>query len=282
MFIFVTTKTVTKMGTYLKAYKRFFPNLLYVIVMMAAFLLSAMMYEPRPLQEILHAGESVLGKENLYYFNVSILEAIILVVLTGTRLIYYALKDKTDMGLLSYAVWCLLEIIIISGFAALYLALMDKGSYFQYLAKATYAMLAILLIPAVIMTLISIFKEAANAEPADEGTRLKFYDSRHQLKFIATAASVLYIEANENYIVIHYSENGVEKRFQIRNSMKNIEPLCEQAGFVRAHRSFIVNPTHIRMVRKDENGLYFADLGTEKQDGIPVSKKYYENVTAAL
>ena len=93
---------------------------------------------------------------------------------------------------------------------------------------------------------------------------------------------MLYIEANENYIIVHYQENGIEKRFQIRNSMKNIEPLCERAGFVRTHRSYIVNPAHIRMVRKDVNGLYFADLGTENSDGIPVSKKYYDNVTAAL
>lgn len=270
------------MGTYLKAYKRFFPNFLYVIVMMASFLLCTMMYEPRPLQDILHAGETTLGKDNLYYFNVSILEAIIVLVLTATRLIYYSLKDRKDMSLLNYAVWCLIEIVIIAAFAALYLALMDKSGYFPILAKSIYAMMAVLLFPAVIMTLISIFKEAASSEPLDEGARLKFYDSRHQLKFIAASASVLYIEANENYIIIHYSENGVEKRFQIRNSMKNIEPLCERAGFVRTHRSYIVNPIHIRMVRKDENGLYFADLGTEKEDGIPVSKKYYENVTAVL
>ena len=270
------------MGAYLKAYKRFFPNLLYVLVMMAAFLLSVMMYEPRPLQEILHTGESVLGKESLYYFNVSILEAIILLVLLGTRLTLFFLRKRLDMNLLNYAVWCVLEIVLIAAFAALYLALMGKGGYFPYLAKTIYAMMAILLIPAAIMTLISVFKEASNAEPADEGTRLKFYDSRHQLKLIASAASVLYIEANENYIIVHYNENGIEKRFQIRNSMKNIEPLCERAGFVRAHRSYIVNPSHIRMVRKDENGLYFADLGTEKEDGIPVSKKYYENVTAVL
>ena len=270
------------MGTYLKSYKRFFPNCLYVLVMMAAFLLCAMMYEPRPLQEILHAGEVPLGKESLYYFNVSILEAIILVVLGLTRLLYYLLRNRLDMNLLNYSVWCVLEIIAISAFAALYLALMDRSGYFTYLARTVYAMLAVLVIPAAIMTLVSLFNETSTAEPADEGARLKFYDSRHQLKFITSSAAVLYIEANENYIIVHYQENGIEKRFQIRNSMKNIEPLCERAGFVRTHRSYIVNPAHIRMVRKDVNGLYFADLGTENSDGIPVSKKYYDNVTAAL
>jgi hypothetical protein len=270
------------MGTYLKSYKRFFPNLIYVLVMMACFLVCAMMYEPRPMQEILHSGETALGKENLFYFNVSILEAIILVVLTLTRLVFYLMRNRLDMNLLNYSVWCVLEIVAISVFGALYLALMDKGGYFPFLAKTLYAMLAVLLIPAAIMTLVSVFKEAATAEPADEGARLKFYDSRHQLKFITSAASILYIEANENYIIIHYQENGIEKQFQIRNSMKNIEPLCERAGFVRTHRSYIVNPVHIRMVRKDVHGLYFADLGTEKKDGIPVSKKYYDNVTAAL
>ena len=92
---------------------------------------------------------------------------------------------------------------------------------------------------------------------------------------------MLYIESNENYIIVHYLENAIEKRFQIRTSMKNIEPLCEQAGFARAHRCYIVNPLHVKSIRKGVGGLNFADLGTG-DDGIPISKKYYEGIAAML
>jgi DNA-binding LytR/AlgR family response regulator len=64
--------------------------------------------------------------------------------------------------------------------------------------------------------------------------------------------------------------------------MKSIEPLCEQAGFARTHRCFIVNPMHIKSIRKDTGGVNFADLGCERSEGIPISKKYYDNITALL
>ena len=167
---------------------------------------------------------------------------------------------------------------------ALYLTLMSKGGYgfFQMLGMCLPALVSILVYPYIILTLYYCLKQALNAPSPDESTRLKFYDSRHQLKFITSAASVLYIEAAENYIILHYGENGVEKKYQIRNSMKNIEPLCASAGFVRTHRSFIVNPSHVKLIRKDPGGFYFAELGTSREGGIPVSKKYYDALAAVL
>ena len=92
----------------------------------------------------------------------------------------------------------------------------------------------------------------------------------------------MYLESNENYVIIHFSENGVEKKYQLRNTLKSVEPLCEKAGFVRTHRGFIVNPAHVRLIRKEPGGFFFADIGSDRPQGIPVSKKYYDNITAAL
>lgn len=43
-----------------------------------------------------------------------------------------------------------------------------------------------------------------------------------------------------------------------------------------------MNPAHIRILKKDENGLVFADIDTPETTSIPVTKRYYANVTAML
>ena len=201
-----------------------------------------------------------------------------------TRLPFYFLRKTLRMGLGKYTLWCLGELLLLSAFAALYLTLMARGGhgYFYYLARCASCLLSLLAYPYLILTLFWGWHDAACTEPLSEGARLRFHDSRHQLKFITTAAAILYIEANENYILIHYLENGLEKTCQIRNSMKNVEPLCAQAGFVRTHRRFIVNPAHIKSIRRDESGIHMAELGAPEGGKIPVSKTYYEALAACL
>ena len=64
--------------------------------------------------------------------------------------------------------------------------------------------------------------------------------------------------------------------------MKSIETLCAKNSLVRCHRSYFVNPSHIKMLRKDENGLVFADIDTPETTSVPVTKRYYANVTNLL
>ncbi|MCH5173988.1 MAG: LytTR family transcriptional regulator DNA-binding domain-containing protein, partial [Bacteroidales bacterium] len=47
------------------------------------------------------------------------------------------------------------------------------------------------------------------------------------------------------------------------------------------HRCFIVNPAHIKTIRK-ENGQNFAELGCERAEGIPISKKYHDSIASML
>ena len=271
-------------SSYPKVLSRYLPNLLYALVMPAFFLLFVLLYEPTRLCSLLRIGEAFHPEGNAFSFNTAIVTSIILVALMLSRILYFLLRKAVSHTLGIYGLWCLLEIVVSSGFVALYLTLRGHGEteYFPLLGMCTSALISILVYPYAILTLYYMFKQAQQLPLPDEGTRLKFYDSRHQLKFITTVASVLYIEAAENYIILHYSENGVEKKYQIRNSMKNIEPLCASAGFVRTHRSFIVNPSHVKLIRRDPGGFYFADLGTSREEGIPVSKKYYDSLAAVL
>ncbi len=264
---------------------KFFPNFLHILLIPAFFLLSILMYEPGPLIGLLRTGEGEVAMANVYSFNTSITAAIILLVITGTRLFFYFFARKMGVTFPWYIAWCFLETVLMSAFMALYLALMSSvpGDYFSMLARCFSCLASFFVYPYLILLLTYSWQDALNRDDTlDEGARLKFYDGRHLLKFVVNSSNLIYMEADENYIIIHYLDGGVEKKYQLRNSLKNLEPLCEKAGFVRTHRGFIVNPDFVKAVRKDTGGQYAAEIGDNSENGIPVSKKYYERLMSLL
>ena len=251
----------------------------------AFFLASALMYEPKALIALLNAGLDYVSFGSVQNFNAVICSAIILFVLAVFRMTLWLIRKRFPSDMWRYAFWCALEIIVCCAFTGLYLVLMDRGGdggFFHYFGCSLKSIGSMLIIPYFVLALLYMALDDSGNNPLEGDARLKFYDNRHQLKFITESRSILYIESNENYIILHYLENGIEKKVQIRNSMKNIEPLCEQAGFARTHRCFIVNPLHIKSVRKDTGGFNYADLGCERSEGIPISKKYYDSITSLL
>lgn len=271
------------MTYYPKSLNRFFPCYVFALAIPAFFLVSVLLYEPRALCDMMHAGDGISSMAGVYSFNIIITFAILLAVMSISRVMLWLLRRHLAMDLYKYVIWCIGETLICAAFTALYLVLMDRGQggWFSWFGKAITNLGAIALYPYLILTLFLCARDIASREPQEQGARLKFYDSRHQLKFITEASSILYIESNENYIIVHYLENGIEKKVQIRTSMKNIEPLSEQAGFARAHRCYIINPLHVKSIRKTSGGQNFADLGTG-DEGIPISKKYYDSIASML
>ena len=250
----------------------------------ACFLFGALAYEPKALSTLMAAGDSYAALPNVNSFNVVICAAIILVVTAISRMTLWLIRKHFPATLWRYSFWCIGEMLICCAFTGLYLVLMDHGydgGFFYYFGRSVSAIGSIVVIPYIVLTLLYMALDEPRAGAPEGDARLKFYDNRHQLKFITEASAVLYIESNENYIIIHYLDNGIEKRFQLRNSMKNIEPLCEKAGFARTHRCFIVNPHHVKLIRKEPGGINVADLGLA-DEGIPISKKYYESIASLL
>ena len=270
------------MNRYPKSLLRLVPNFVYAFVVSACFLIGALVYEPARLSRLMRSG--TVPSENMYYFNIVICFAIILVVLIITRLVFYFLRKTISPGWGSFCLWCAGEIVVCSAFTGLFLVLIDGSqySYFSYFGRSISSIGSVLIIPYIILSLIYSSTDRPGIASQDEDFRLKFYDSRHQLKFITERSSILYLESDENYVIVHYLENGMEKRFQLRNSMKNLEPMCEKAGFARTHRCYIINPAHVKLIRKDTGGANVADLGLERGEGIPISKKYYDSITTLL
>ena len=64
--------------------------------------------------------------------------------------------------------------------------------------------------------------------------------------------------------------------------MKALEELCQENGLVRCHRSFYVNPSHIKVLRKDKEGIVYAELDAKDVMHIPVTKRYYDHLSEML
>lgn len=263
---------------------RFPAQVVHVLCLPAFFMLFALLYSPQALDTLLHTAEGAYSF-NVFSFNLPICTAIIAATLCITRMLaLFFLRRRISMSIAGYVAWCIAEAVIIAAFVALFLTLMNPGdeSYFSFLGRCVRCILESLAIPYIIIALAYWLHDAKHPDIADEGHRIKFYDNRHLLKFATTADSIVYIQASENYSIINYLENGNSKQFEIRNSMKNMEETCEKAGFIRAHRSYIVNPRHITVIRKDRGGFYFAELDGGSEREIPVSKKCYEKVASSL
>lgn len=124
--------------------------------------------------------------------------------------------------------------------------------------------------------------DLANAGQAPEESLVKFYDEHKRLKLTIDPSAVLYVSAEANYINIHYQENDRVKTYQLRNSMKSLETDALKHGFVRCHRSYYVNPRHIKVLSRDKDGVIYTEFIRDGVGHIPVSKQYYDNLAKLL
>lgn len=271
---------------YPKTLKNIVTQGLHVIAMTGFFLLFILIYEPRLAMNLMNTGSGLYSINDMEAFNLAISCAIIFSSMLCLRIIMLLAQKHITTSLERYGVWCVLETIIIAALLALYFTLISRhehssGNYFHFLITSLKAYISIAVFPYTLMTMFFVYLDHTKNEPMEEDARIRFYDNRHLLRFATTVSSVLYIAAEENYIVVHYDDNGTPKTTQIRNTMKSQEPLCESGTFIRVHRSYIVNPKHVKQIRKDPEGFYFADIEKEGA-AIPVSKRYLKSIDALL
>ncbi len=176
--------------------------------------------------------------------------------------------------------------IFMTFFVAMYLWLVlnKPVPYFDTLTVSFQYIFLTLVIPYSIIALsVRVYDYSKRAHEPDESIRrMRFYDINHNLKLVVTAGTVLYIGAEENYINIFYTDGGKVRSYVLRNSMKSVDELCLAHGLVRCHRSYYINPSHVKVLRKDKEGVIYAELDAADLMDIPVSKRYYEKLSEML
>lgn len=255
-------------------------HIVYMAVIPVFFLVFSLIFWPRDLVNLLE------GTKFSYPTNILLLSCIILGCAVISRLIMYFFSKKDKMLWGIYLIWCVCEAAGISLFVALYISLMARTPYFETLSMCVKMVYFILLFIYVIMALLYVILDWEKTKvPADLGLeegRMRLYDETQKLKLVISASSVLYIAAEENYVRVHYLDADKVKEYLLRNSMKHVEEACHRHGLVRCQRSYIVNPEHIKALRRDKEGMIVAEMDFDGIPPIPVSKTYYDNLSSLL
>lgn len=242
------------------------------------FFAISMVYHPLDILEFMDLGAGSLD------FNMTIVTSILFGVLLISRLILYFSRNSLKIGLMLYIAWCITELFIASAFSALFISLMSHGTVTFFLAwgKMFAYSLSILIFPYAILILLMIIRGMREAAVTETEDLIRFRDSGGKLRLTIAPKAVLYVESKENYVNICYQDGAHLRNYLLRSSMKRAEELLVRHGMVRCHRTCIVNPAHIHILRRDRDGLIFADLDVENCPSIPVSKPNYDRLSTLL
>jgi hypothetical protein len=227
------------------------------------------------------------------YSSIVILIGMLVIVIS--RVLMYLLTRRKAIRYGEYALWIMGEIFSM----AIVYAIIQKffllfNHDFMVIIKNTVRITAfIILLPYVIYWLYLSFKDkyillekmSLNRAPFEIAemagkfpgmhSMVAFHDEKGVLRFSIKKEDLLYLEAADNYVVIHYIDNQKQAKYMIRTTLKRIE--LEPAGteLVRCHRSFMVNIDNVKVIRKEKEGLIIG-FETPSNLTLPISKTYLD------
>ncbi len=214
-------------------------------------------------------------------------------VLTVSRIVMFLLRNKIKVFYWNYLIWLFGEIIFISLFCTLFAWLIHprQVDFFAIFPYTFAYSSSILLLPYIISWLYFELKDKKRALESEKSLRLQngektsapntdlinFTDEKGVLKLSVSIDNLFYIAAADNYVNVCYINKEKVGSFILRNSLKNIEETYTNANLVRCHRSYIVNRTKVKVMRRDKDGLYI-ELDSKSIPDIPISKTYAKQV----
>lgn len=251
-------------------------NIAFVFVASLFFFFFVPVFRPFEMVERLDMGR------DLFFVNVSIMMCIIFGTLLITRTIFFLLFKTLGNDWWGYVGICLFEVTAINYLEALYLTLRSgEIAYFSQVAYCLQYSFLILLFPIIVHTFVLIVISKAEKPAALSNAIVRFYDKKKQVKFAISREALLYISAEENYIRIHYFDESGVKDYLFRSSMAAIAPLAAKHGLCRCHRSYYVNPSHIKALIKDKSDQISLELSPSGIK-IPVSRIYYPDISKRI
>ena len=189
--------------------------LVHAIAIPLFFLGFVLLYDSQWIYEIITAGSM---DNDQIVFNTLMLMSILIGILCASRIPVTVMRKNISISWWFYICWSLLELIVFSAFAALYIAV-TYGSYGYFPAVGDCFRIAIFVLPYpyLIFALLIAYIRPDKHEVAEEDL-VRFADSTGRLKLVIANDVILYIEAQENYISIHYMEGEKMKEYSLRQS----------------------------------------------------------------
>lgn len=118
--------------------------------------------------------------------------------------------------------------------------------------------------------------QAASGEAAGESVRLVFSGGTKEMLEV-DAYTLLYIEAEGNYVRIAYGSCGKVQQKLVRATMKQAEAAAAACPYIlRCHRAFLVNVRAVVKVDGNSQGYRLQLKGCDEE--VPVSRAYAKEV----
>ncbi len=227
---------------------------------------------------------------------IPIAAAIVLGVMLISRFLCRLFVQRNDLSTSNYIFWKASEVAVACIFIALFLSLMFHTPYFDILPSSFFVGALVLLLPFVFWLIHDnnlILKnrlaaaqqqiEQLGQRPAhgNDNNAISFVDEKGQVRLVVAAEHIFYIESASNYVNIIYDDDGRVRRFALRNTLKSLEEICATHRLVRCHRSYFVNLSRVKLLRREGEYL-FAKIDAEGMDDIPVSKTYASEVVRLM
>jgi len=227
-----------------------------------------------------------------FAFYVGFVVVLGMLVVILSRVIMTQLRKHWPVTIAGYALMIALEVLAMTGFYMMIqkVFLKDQRFWFEVYYTAILNATLILLIPYLISLLYFAWldkkqnfeKLMVEKQPEPGPPRfVNFNDENGETKLTIQLDDLLYLEASENYVTIHYLDHNQPDRVLLRNSMKRMEEQLSGYPVIRCHRSYMVNLNRIKLAKKTRSGMV-VELLASVPIRLPVSETYKDEVVRTL
>lgn len=243
-----------------------------------------------------------LGASEAFLFTAAFFVIGLFVIIFSKRLMYATRMH--DMNYLQYVLWNIGEVVVI---CLLYAAFSVKGdslgiielydsSFVDIFLNAFVYCFVSLIIPYIIAGMYFAIIDKNNTIrlmnyanvvsdepilPKDE-KKITLFDNSGVLKMQLSLSSLYYIESDDNYIIVWYTDSkGDMKRYMLRCRLKTVEESFMGSSLIRCHRKYIVNMDKVKVLRKEKDG-YELEIDNDVIPPIAITRTYADNVLRYL
>ena len=243
-----------------------------------------------------HNSWMALGNSRFFAFTVLFATGSLLLVALS-KFVMYKTRNILRMTFLGYILWCIAEVVVIClaySFITVRITGIGWEQFPETLGNALLYGTISLIIPYILAGMYFAIQDKNQTirlmnygnVVLDENVlpskleKITLFDNSGDLKLCVSASNLFYIESDDNYIKVWYSDSkGDLKRYMLRCRLKTVEESFRGSSLVRCHRKYIVNMDKVKVLRKEKEG-YELDLDNDTIPQIPITKTYEKNVLA--
>ncbi len=226
-----------------------------------------------------------------FYSSLVILAGLVIIAIS--RIIMYRFTNHNSLSIGNYILWIAAEIVSMAAVYVLlqYLIISPPDNLISSFKESIKVTTLVLLMPYTISYLYFSWREknlkleelstSKEKESDPVPFHISFHDEKGELRLSLKTEDLLYLEAADNYVKIHYLDGKSNKNFMIRNTLKTFEQELTKWGIIRCHRSYMVNISWVKIIKKERDGLVL-EIDVPGNNSLPISETYAQEVLSAF